>query len=69
MYKKEFGNAQGELVTINQMAEISNLGISTIRKVAEEAVTALINDFFLTTSNRFTVKYISTKENQAQIAR
>ena len=37
MYKKEFGNAQGELVTVNQMAEISNLGISTIRKVAEEA--------------------------------
>ena len=37
MYKKELGNAQGELVTVNQMAEISNLGVSTIRKVAEEA--------------------------------
>ena len=37
MYKKELGNAQGELVTVNQMAEISNLGVSTIRRVAEEA--------------------------------
>lgn len=37
MYKKELGNAQGELVTVSQMAEISNLGVSTIRKVAEEA--------------------------------
>lgn len=37
MYKKEFGNPQGELVTVNQMAEASNLGISTVRRIAEEA--------------------------------
>lgn len=37
MYKKDLGSSQGELVTVNQMAEVSNLGVSTVRKIAEEA--------------------------------
>ena len=37
MYKKELGNTQSELVTVNQMAEVSNLGISTVRRIAEES--------------------------------
>lgn len=37
MYKREVGNTQGELLTVAQMAEVSNLGVTTVRKVAEEA--------------------------------
>lgn len=37
MYKREVGNIQGELLTVAQMAEVSNLGVTTVRKVAEEA--------------------------------
>ena len=37
MYKKETGSIQGDLVTLNQMCEVTNLGSSTVRRLASEA--------------------------------
>ena len=37
MYKKETGSIQGDLVTLNQMCEVTNLGASTVRRLASEA--------------------------------
>lgn len=37
MKKIKANNPVGELVTVEQMAETSNLGVSTVRRIAEEA--------------------------------
>ncbi|MCB6544030.1 DUF6462 family protein [Blautia glucerasea] len=37
MYKKETGSIQSDLVTLNQMCEVTNLGSSTVRRLASEA--------------------------------
>lgn len=37
MNKLEHGNKNGELLTINQACELSNLGVSTVRNIADEA--------------------------------
>lgn len=35
--KGQHRNLEGELVTVDQMAEIANLGTNTIRRLAQEA--------------------------------
>lgn len=37
MRKGQHRNLEGELVTVDQMAEIANLGTNTIRRLAQEA--------------------------------
>lgn len=37
MKKGQHRNLEGELVTVDQMAEITNLGTNTIRRLAQEA--------------------------------
>ena len=37
MNKLEHKNKDGELLTINQVCELSNLGVSTVRIIADEA--------------------------------
>lgn len=37
MNRTKAGNPSGELVTLEQMASICNLGTSTVRKLSEEA--------------------------------
>lgn len=40
MNKSEMRNLMGELLTLSQMCEVSNLGASTVRRIANESNSA-----------------------------
>ena len=40
MNKSEMRNSMGELLTLSQMCEVSNLGASTVRRIANESNSA-----------------------------
>ena len=37
VYKPTFNNYDGDLLTVNQMSQVSNLGLSAVRRVASES--------------------------------
>ena len=37
MYKAEYGNIDGEFITVKQGSQLTNLSMNTVRKIAEEA--------------------------------
>lgn len=40
MHKREYANPDGELLTISQLCALSNLGESTVRRLADESASS-----------------------------